>query len=114
MRYESLDEKQETRRERNAKFGKDSPDVDVPDAGQHIWEWFWKLSAQRDRSMGVSPLKMADVWAWNDLGRISINPNEFDILLDMDLAYREQQTLEEADQRERNKPTKPGKAGRTK
>lgn len=112
MRYDSTDEKKETRRERNENFGKDSPEVDVPEQGAHLWEWFWILSGQRARGDGPQALRMADIESWNRMSGSMMRSDELDVLLAMDGAYREAQAVEESEQRERIKASQPSKTRR--
>ncbi len=85
VRYDMADEKGETRRERNARFGEETPDVDVPDQGAHVWEWFWELSGRR--KTGPEALSFAEVGEWQRLTGQDVLPVEIEMLLSMDDAY---------------------------
>lgn len=76
-----------TRREFNAKFGKSnlSPECYIPDAGRHIWDWFWTLSNRR-RS-GPEPLSYQEIGEWQRLCSIIARPEEIDAIMKMDDAY---------------------------
>lgn len=75
----------ETRRTRNERFGELSPEVRVPDRGEHIWDWFWQLSARR-RS-GPEALTFADVGEWCRLLLVDPLPQEVEMLMAMDDTY---------------------------
>lgn len=79
------DENGETRRERNARFEEPSPDLDLPEAGAHVWEWFWEISARR-RS-GPEALSYAEVGEWQRLTSTQVRPEEVEMLMKMDNAY---------------------------
>lgn len=79
------DDTGETRRQRNARFEIDAPNVDVPDEVEHVWAWFWELSARR-RS-GPEALAFGDVAAWAELTGQQLLPVEIDMLMAMDDAY---------------------------
>lgn len=79
------DENGETRRERNTRFGKDSPEYSVPDAGDHVWEWFWELSGRR-RS-GPEALTYAEIGEWQRLAGVEVRREEVEMLMQMDDAF---------------------------
>ncbi|MGE8288663.1 MAG: phage tail assembly chaperone [Stenotrophomonas sp.] len=79
------DEKGETRRQRNERFGATSPEVEVPDQLLHVWDWFWELSARR-RS-GPEALTFADIGEWSRLRQVDLQPIEVEFLMAMDDAY---------------------------
>ncbi len=79
------DENGETRRQRNERFGAESPDVDVPMEGAHVWDWFWALSGRR-RS-GPEALTFADVGEWQRLVMVDLLPQEVEMLMAMDDQY---------------------------
>lgn len=82
------DEKGETRRERNTKFGHPSPDYEIPDQADHVWDWFWELSARR-RS-GPEALTFAEVGEWQRLTGTAIRPEEVEMIMRMDDAFLSQ------------------------
>lgn len=53
----------------------------------HVWEWFDDLNMNRDRSMGLSPIKYTEIKAYFDLLGIKYNTIELDILLLIDSLY---------------------------
>jgi len=79
------DENGETRRQRNARFEAESPELQVPDAITHVWEWFWQLSGRRHS--GPEALTFADVGEWSRLLQIDLLPEEVQMLLAMDDQY---------------------------
>lgn len=79
------DEKGETRRERNARFGAETPDIDVPHEGGHVWDWFWSLSNRR--RTGPEALSFAEIGEWQRLTGQDVLPVEIEMLLSMDDAY---------------------------
>jgi len=79
------DEKGETRRQRNARFGESTPEVQIPEGAEHVWEWFWELSARR-RS-GPEAMTFADVGEWQRLMCLDLLPQEVGMLMAMDDQY---------------------------
>lgn len=92
------DEKGETRRQRNERFEEASPDIEVPEEGGHVWDWFWTLSARR-RS-GPEALSFGEVAEWCRLLLQDVLPAEVEMLMEMDDAYlravREEQAASRA------------------
>ena len=79
-----------TRRQLNEQFGLEDKtvDVDVPEDGEHIWEWFWHLSGMRASGMnGPQPLNYLDLEAWKSATGTIVLREEIEILLRMDRAY---------------------------
>lgn len=81
-----------------------SPEYEVPEAGDHVWEWFWALSARR-RS-GPEALTYAEVGEWARLTATPIRPEEVEMLMRMDDAFlsevREEQAAQIEKQRQEN------------
>lgn len=106
VRYELPDEKGETRRQRNAKFGVASPDIEVPDEGQHVWDWFWEKLTNRRKS-GPEALTHAEIGEWQRLTRTQVLPEEIEMLIAMDdaymKAYRDEQEAQRAAAADRNR-----------
>lgn len=65
-RYDSVRDKDgETRRERNEAFETASPEVEVPDNGAFIWDWFWELrQSQPPGFSGPVPISNLELMAW--------------------------------------------------
>ena len=95
------DEKRETRRARNARFGIKSPPVSVPPQGAHIWDWFWTLSARR--TSGPEALRYAEVGEWQRITRTPIRPEEVEIIMRMDDSFLTEVRKEQADAMERQR-----------
>lgn len=85
VRYETPDDRKETRRQRNARFGQPSPVVVVPPAGAHVWEWFWALSNRR--KSGPEALSFGEIGEWQRVTGTQIRPPEVEMLIQMDNAY---------------------------
>lgn len=92
VRYNTTDENGETRAERNARFGmahKTPDEPEIPKAGEHVWEWFWRLSTQRRSGMaGAEAFGWEAIHAWARLTGTIVRPEEVEMLVMMDLAYR--------------------------
>lgn len=99
VRYDMADESGETRRQRNARFEQVTPDVDVPEQGEHVWQWFWELSDRR--KSGPEAINHADVDAWQRLGAHDVLPEEVAMVMAMDDAYMRAVREEQAAQRAR-------------
>lgn len=90
-RYDLPDEKGETRRERNKKFGfDDTPDFEIPICGEYIWELFSKLSNaihRIDFNGYYYSFPPSDIKAWCSLSNIDITPTEYEIITAMDNTF---------------------------
>lgn len=79
----------ETRAERNARFKQahKTPDPpDLPEEVEHVWQWFWELSAQRQS--GPEPISWEGISRWAGLKGNSPTSEEIDMILAMDGAFR--------------------------
>ena len=85
VRYDMADEKGETRRQRNARFGATSPEAEPPEPALHVWAWFWEMSSRR-RS-GPEALSFAEVGEWQRLMGIQLLAEEVAMLMAMDDQY---------------------------
>ena len=103
IRYDFKDENNETRRERNARFGKESPEIVIPESGAYIWEWYQDLSAGVGRiSDGVcDPIPWSEFLAWSSVTGAVVFPSEYAILRAMDAVFCEEMNKEFAAYRER-------------
>ena len=95
-----------TRRERNARFGKDSPELVIPPEGFYLWNWYFALS---DRLLRVqdgvcAPIPPSEFKAWLGLTGEIVYPWEYDILCAMDVAFCDQSNKELTDKHERERP----------
>lgn len=110
VRYDTRDEKGETRRERNDRHADDgvevqSPDLNIPECGQHIWDWYFDISdrLQRNKDGICTPIPPSEFTAWVAASRQIVYPTEYAILGDMDLAYCGEMNKELEAFREREK-----------
>lgn len=68
--------------------GQVCPVPDVPDGGEYLWRWFWKLSRARSNvGFGQGPLTYSEIEAWSRL--TGANPDEFEVrtIMAMDAVY---------------------------
>lgn len=104
VRYNTRNEEGQTRAERNARFGMSHltpPEPEIPIAAEHVWTWFWELSAQRRSGFGgAEPLSWDEIAAWMRLTQTQVIPEEVSMLTAMDLAYRSATSDEQAAKRE--------------
>lgn len=85
VRYDFPDKDGETRRERNARFGQESPAVEVPPVAQYLWEWFWDIRRSQPAGFnGPNPVTNAELMAWVQRTGQVVRPEEAVILMDMD------------------------------
>lgn len=71
-----------------------SPQIDVPEGGEYLWEWFWELAQER---MDGAPVTSRDIAAWSELAGTIIRPDEIGVIRKMDAANREALALEGQD-----------------
>lgn len=68
----------------------------MPDAVEHVWEWFWDLSARR--KTGPEALTYAEVGEWQRLTGTAIRSEEVEMIMRMDDAFlaecREEQRMQ--------------------
>lgn len=84
------DDKGETRRERNVRFGlEQSPQSDVPLNGLYLWDWYWTISSRlrRVRDGFCEPIPPSEFNAWCEASATIIYPVEYGILCAMDEAF---------------------------
>lgn len=88
-RYSIPDEKGETRRDRNERFGHDAPPLEIPEDGRYLWEWYQEVAdgTARFRENLYHPITWADLKAWADCTGNIVYSSEFDILRAMDAAF---------------------------
>lgn len=61
------------------------PEPDVPDAGDHLWEWFWSLDAARpSNGFGANPITYSEIEAWARLVDAEPSPDEVRVIKAMD------------------------------
>lgn len=107
------DENGETRVERNARFGQEDKtpeEPELPSYMDHLIGFFWGIGGQRLNGMnGSEPLQWSDIEAWSRLTRTPLLPEEVDILIAMDRAYRQAVAAEQKDAAEQKKDKPPAK-----
>lgn len=89
-RYDLPDDKGETRRERNKKLDYDTPDFELPPAGEYLWEWFTRLSNaiyRIDFNGYYYNLPPSEILAWCKFARVDMTENEFEIIVAMDNSF---------------------------
>ena len=103
VRYNTPDEHGETRAERYLRFDKMAPELDIPDEGRHLWDWFSQLSrGVRRLSEGrANPITWIDYLSWSQVVGLLVRPVEYDILHAMDVAYCDEVNKELEDYRAR-------------
>lgn len=77
-----------TRRERNEAFEIDSPEVEFPDEGSVLWEWFWDIrSSQSSGFNGVMRVSNGELVDWIQITGNVLRREEVSILRTMDVRY---------------------------
>lgn len=78
-----------TRRQYNAEFERESPDIEVPEAGQHLWDWYFDVDDRISRIIDGSCRRIppSEWLAWQQMKGDIVHPWEYDILAAMDRAY---------------------------
>jgi hypothetical protein len=99
------DEKGETRRDRNDRFGEPSPVLTVSPASRYIWDWYFDLSSRvrRVRDGVCEPIPPSEFVAWREATRHIVYPSEYAILGVMDGAYCAEMNKELFDYRARER-----------
>ena len=92
----------ETRRERNVKFEVDCPDIDVPENGHFLWDWFWDLrQSQAPGFSGPSPISNQEIIAWASITGNILRREEAAVIKQMDSRYCREISIESEAIRER-------------
>lgn len=89
-RYDLPNEKGETRRERNTKLDFETPDFEIPYAGEYLWELFTKLSNaihRIDFNGYYFTLPPSEVLAWCKLTSYDLTEDEYEIISAMDSSF---------------------------
>jgi hypothetical protein len=96
VRYDTPDEKGETRRERNPRFGVTSPEIIEPVGGEYLLDWYDELTSGtlRVSESNVNPISWREFQAWVDVTGKIVWPFEFEILREMDKAYCDEMGIE--------------------
>lgn len=104
-KYDTPDKDGETRRERNARFGVESPRVRPPKHGQYLWQWYADAAATRRMDDGMPQLLTPLEWqAWAEINGELVRKEEFAALMQMDRAFVYALRKELNDQRQRDNP----------
>lgn len=78
----------ETRRERNESFEIDSPEVEVPENGYFLWEWFWELRESTAPGFsGSAPVTNQELAAWVGITGNIVRREEVRVLKSMNSRY---------------------------
>jgi hypothetical protein len=80
------------------RFGEECPEVEVPEEGEYILEWFWDLNRDRIENQ---PITRQDIQVWIEQTGNILWPEEIEILKQLDLTYRSAVSNEIADIRKR-------------
>lgn len=77
------------------------PLLDIPDAGEYLWEWFFGIAGRVRRVVeGVcGPIPPSEFLAWATLTDNIVYPWEYGILTAMDVAFCDETNKELADRR---------------
>lgn len=88
IRYFTPDEKEETRYERNIRFGQEelNQELEIPDEGLYLWEMYWSISRRlvRAKDFNAIPISPTEFISWCKASGTLVYPNEYDILCAMD------------------------------
>lgn len=61
---------------------------DIPEEGEHLWEWFWHLSRRRGQGMdGPLALTYDEIRAWSEMAGEIVLREEVAVILSMDDGY---------------------------
>jgi hypothetical protein len=61
---------------------------EIPEAIEHVWDWFWELHRTRGSGMGgPEPITYLEIQAWNNLTENNIRDIEVEFLKLMDRLY---------------------------
>lgn len=88
------------------RFGQEAliQEPDIPEEGEHLWEWFWHLSSRRGQGMdGPMALTYAELVAWSEIAGEIILREEITIIVGMDDSYLSALAKEREAQRAANK-----------
>jgi hypothetical protein len=98
VRYETPDHENKTRRERNHAFGQESPPLEIPENGSHLWAFFLELNQARQERYLFS---FQEIDAWMRLTGNRLLRQEIRIIKAMDVAYINQLNQEIEDTKAR-------------
>lgn len=91
-----------SRRDWYPRFNKEAPPLYIPDAGQHLWDWYMDATRRVRRVVeGVcGPVSPADWLAWAEITGNIVYRWEYDILAAMDIAFCDEMNKELEGRRE--------------
>lgn len=114
IRYDTVDERGQTRRERNDAHGHETPPLEIPLAGQHIWDFYETLNDRMRRVMDrqAIPISFSELHVAMMITGTLLNRKEIEILFEMDKIFCELVNLELKDLAEREKEEQAKKRGR--
>lgn len=106
VRFDTLDEKGETRRDRNIRFF--SPEMNrtavIPRGCEHYVSWFWDLSSLRKwGEAGPEPVTPDLLMGWTALTGVKMSRQDVSILRQMDDAFRSAVARERKEQMDRER-----------
>jgi hypothetical protein len=103
VRYNTPDEHGETRFDRYERMDVLAPELDIPEPGRYLWDWFAQLSkgVRRISEGRCNPITWADFLSWASAMGLLVHPFEYDILHAMDVAFRDEVDKELDDYRAR-------------
>lgn len=96
VRYDTPNEHEKTRRERNEEFEREAPELIIPDEGQYLWDWYFELSSAVGRiTDGVCfPIRWTEYLAWAEVTGLIVRSEEYAILRAMDASFCEETNKE--------------------
>lgn len=89
VRYDLPDDDGTTRRQRNESLGEYTPEFVIPSAGKYLWNLYHALSksVSRVREGYYHVIPPSEYRAWLQITDNLVYPSEYDILLEMDIAF---------------------------
>lgn len=109
--YETPDKNGETRRKYHIRFDKPelNPDIEEPDEGGHILEWFWDLHMTRPEGFsGMAEFSPEYLASWAAMTGEIVTREEVAIIRRMDAAFRAGIADERDHQESRNRKASDG------
>ena len=88
VEYDTTDAKGVTMRRHLEQVGKAGPNAEPPGAAEHVWAWFWELSAARG-SNGFAPMPVThlEIEAWARMVGAELAEWEVRAIRAMDVAF---------------------------
>ena len=87
-----VDKNDVTRRERNENIKEYTPELIIPEAGNHLWNLYHSIrnSVYRIHDGSYHLIPPSEYLAWIQLTDNIVYPYEYDILVEMDIAFCEE------------------------